>query len=236
MSISLYPSDTRGAANHGWLNTRFSFSFANYYNPRRMHFGALRVLNDDYIAGGGGFGTHPHDNMEIITIVFKGELEHKDSMGHVSVIGPGDVQVMSAGTGITHSEYNHNADVAVELFQIWIMPDRRGHTPRYDQMNFDPATFRNTITTLVTPFAEDNTGLWIHQNATISTAIFDHGFSTNINVGLNHGLFCIVVEGEAGIAGKTVLRRDAIEITEMATVPIVSGSANTQIICIEVPL
>jgi redox-sensitive bicupin YhaK (pirin superfamily) len=236
MSIQVYPSDSRGTADHGWLKTRFSFSFSEYYNPRRMHFGALRVFNDDFIAGGGGFGKHPHENMEIITLVFSGALEHKDSMGNTGVIGPDEVQVMSAGTGIMHSEYNHSKHEAVSLFQIWIIPNRRGHTPRYDQAQFDSATFRNAVTPLVTPYSDDNAGLWIHQNAVISTGIFDDGFSTTLQLTSKHGLFCMVAEGNAVIAGQSLSRRDAIEITDVEQVTVVSGSADTRLVFIEVPL
>ena len=135
MKKAFHAANTRGNANHGWLNANHSFSFANYHNPERMNFGALRVLNDDTIAPGMGFGTHPHENMEIITIPLEGDLEHKDSMGNIGVINEGEIQVMSAGTGVHHSEYNKNADQAVKVLQLWVFPKKQNVTPRYDQMS-----------------------------------------------------------------------------------------------------
>ena len=137
MNTVLHKSNTRGHANHGWLNSHHTFSFANYHNPERMHFGALRVLNDDRVAQGQGFGKHPHDNMEIISIPIEGDLEHKDSMGNVAVIKKGDVQVMSAGTGIFHSEYNKSQDDEVKFLQIWMFPNKKQVEPRYDQISIN---------------------------------------------------------------------------------------------------
>ena len=159
----LHRASERGHANHGWLDTYHSFSFAGWHDPKKMHFGALRVLNDDDVAGGGGFGTHPHDNMEIVTIPMSGALEHKDSMGNSSVIQTGDVQAMTAGTGIRHSEFNHSASEAVRFFQVWIYPNERELTPRYDQQKYDVGAADNGFTTLVTP--DGSAGVRIHQNA-----------------------------------------------------------------------
>jgi len=155
MKTVLHKENTRGAADHGWLRAKHSFSFGGWYNPDRVHFGALRVLNDDYIAGGKGFGRHPHDNMEIITIPMSGQLEHKDSMGNTGIISKGEVQVMSAGTGIEHSEYNHNSDEPVTLFQVWIISGKRNVKPRYDQRAFDFASVNNSFITIVSPMGND---------------------------------------------------------------------------------
>ena len=160
----LHTSESRGLADHGWLVSRHTFSFANYHNPERMHFGVLRVLNDDYVAEGKGFGTHPHDNMEIISIPLSGDLEHRDSMGNIAVIKNGDVQVMSAGTGITHSEFNKNHDKAVKFLQIWVFPNKRNVTPRYDQLTLKKEERRNKLQQIVSPSPND-AGVWIHQNA-----------------------------------------------------------------------
>jgi redox-sensitive bicupin YhaK (pirin superfamily) len=160
----LHRASTRGDANHGWLKSRHTFSFANYYDPERMHFGAIRVINDDIVAPGMGFGTHPHDNMEIISIPLEGDLEHKDSMGNTTVIRHGDIQVMSAGTGIKHSEYNKNDDSPVKFLQIWVFPNKRGVTPRYDQITLNTEDRKNRFQQILSPSSEDD-GVWIHQNA-----------------------------------------------------------------------
>ena len=164
MKTIIHKAETRGHANHGWLNTHHTFSFANYYNPERVHFGALRVLNDDWIAGGEGFGKHPHDNMEIITIPLKGAVEHQDSMGNKGVINAGEIQVMSAGTGIFHSEYNANKDKELELLQIWVFSDKKNVTPRYQQMSLADLQKPNELYQILSPDYE-GTGVWIHQQA-----------------------------------------------------------------------
>jgi len=166
METILYPEKERGHANHGWLNAKHSFSFANWYNPDKINFGALRVLNDDIVAPKMGFGTHPHDNMEIITIPLRGKLEHKDSMGHTSVITTGEIQVMSAGTGILHSEFNASQREEINLFQIWIFPNKRNVTPRFDQIDINYAKAENNFLQLISPNADDE-GSWIHQDAWI---------------------------------------------------------------------
>ena len=160
----LHKANSRGHANHGWLNSYHSFSFASYYEPDRMNFGLLRVLNDDTVAPGMGFGTHPHHNMEIISIPLSGDLEHKDSMGTQEVIREGDIQVMSAGTGIQHSEYNANKDREVKFLQIWIFPNQQGVTPRYDQISLDLEQQKNQLQQVLSPNPDDQ-GVWIHQNA-----------------------------------------------------------------------
>ena len=163
-NIVLHKADSRGDANHGWLHSKHTFSFANYYNPERMNFGALRVLNDDTVAAGMGFGKHPHDNMEIISIPLSGDLEHKDSMNNVTVIKSGDIQVMSAGTGIQHSEYNKNIDAEVKFLQIWVFPNKNNVTPRYDQITLNMADRKNKLQQILSPNPND-AGVWIHQNA-----------------------------------------------------------------------
>ena len=160
----LHKAATRGDANHGWLHSRHTFSFADYYDPERMNFGALRVLNDDYVEAGMGFGTHPHNNMEIISIPLEGDLEHKDNMGTVSVIRKGDIQVMSAGTGITHSEYNKNKDKPVKFLQIWVIPDEKNVKPRYDQITLNDDDRHNKLQQIVSP-SPDDAGVWIHQQS-----------------------------------------------------------------------
>src|SRR5210317_195033 len=164
MNTVLHKANTRGIANHGWLNSHHSFSFANYYNPERMHFGVLRVLNDDVVAPGKGFGTHPHDNMEIVSIPLEGDLEHKDSMGNSATIKQGDVQVMSAGTGVFHSEFNKNEDSEVKFLQIWIFPREKNVEPRYDQVSLRDIEKKNQFYQVLSPNKDDK-GVWIHQDA-----------------------------------------------------------------------
>ena len=176
----LHKAKTRGHANHGWLNSYHSFSFSSYYNPDRMHFGALRVLNDDTVDAGMGFGTHPHDNMEIISIPLEGDLEHKDSMNNVAVIKNGDIQAMSAGTGIYHSEYNKDRAHRVKFLQIWVYPDKKNVEPRYDQITLNLEDRHNKLQQILSPNADDE-GVWIHQNAWFHLGKFDKGISTEYN-------------------------------------------------------
>jgi len=177
----LHKAETRGDANHGWLHSRHTFSFADYYDPDRMHFGALRVLNDDRVEAGMGFGTHPHENMEIVSIPLEGDLEHKDSMGNISVIKSGDVQVMSAGTGITHSEYNKNKDRVVNFLQIWVIPNKNNVKPRYDQITLINSDRHNTLQQILSPNADD-AGVWIYQDAWFHLGQFDKGVSTSYTI------------------------------------------------------
>ena len=174
----LHKASSRGHADHGWLNSYHTFSFAGYHNPERVHFGMLRVLNDDTVQAGQGFGTHPHNDMEIVSIPLEGDLEHKDSMGNKTVIRHGDVQVMSAGTGVYHSEYNHNNDRQVKFLQIWVFPDRKGVTPRYDQITLDVNDRRNKFQQVGSPNADDE-GVWVHQDAWFHLGQFDKDFSLN---------------------------------------------------------
>ena len=181
MKTVVHKADTRGHANHGWLDSHHSFSFSSYYNPERMNFGAIRVLNDDVVAGGQGFGTHPHQNMEIISIPLEGDLEHKDSMGNTVVINQGDVQAMSAGTGIYHSEYNKNTDKEVKFLQIWVIPNQENVTPKFDQISIRDLAKENTFYQILSPNQEDE-GVWIHQDAWFHLGTFDEGKETSYDL------------------------------------------------------
>ena len=188
MKTVLHPAATRGHANHGWLDSHHTFSFANYYNPDRMNFGVLRVLNDDIVAPSRGFGKHPHDNMEIISIPLSGDLEHKDSMGNTTVIKQGDVQVMSAGTGVFHSEYNKNSDKEVRFLQIWMFPKKKGVTPRYDQITLNGQMKANHFNQILSPDPDDQ-GVWVHQDAWFHLGDFAVGKTTSYNLKLFNILF-----------------------------------------------
>ena len=199
----LHRASTRGDANHGWLHSRHTFSFANYHNPERMHFGVLRVLNDDKVAAARGFGTHPHDNMEIISIPLDGDLEHKDSMGNVSVIKHGDIQVMSAGTGITHSEYNKNSDKEVKFLQIWLFPNKKSVTPRYDQITLNHKDRHNKFQQILSP-SPDDAGVWIHQDAWFNLGQFDNGAKADYQIKRKgNGVYAFVIKGDVTIDGQT---------------------------------
>lgn len=176
MNTIIHKADTRGNAAHGWLNSHHTFSFANYHNPERMNFGVLRVLNDDSVQAGMGFGTHPHDNMEIISIPLEGDLEHIDSMGNSTVIKEGDVQAMSAGTGVTHSEKNKNSDKPVKFLQIWVIPNEKNVKPKYDQVSLKNIAKENEFYQILSPNKEDQ-GVWIHQDAWFHIGDFSKGNS-----------------------------------------------------------
>lgn len=232
----MHKSETRGDANHGWLHSRHTFSFGNYYNPERMHFGALRVLNDDYVAEGMGFGTHPHDNMEIVSIPLEGDLEHKDSMGNVSVIKHGDVQVMSAGTGITHSEYNKNKDKPVKFLQIWVIPNKKNVTPRYDQITLDLNDRRNHFQQIVSPHRDDE-GVWVHQDAWFHLGTFDKGFSTDYCMKKNgNGVYAFIIKGEVTINGTPMNQRDGMGIWETDQFAVEVNSQDAEVLLMEVPM
>lgn len=236
MKTFLHKAASRGHASHGWLDSYHTFSFAGYYDPQRMHFGALRVLNDDTVAGGMGFGAHPHDNMEIISIPTSGDLEHKDSMGNTQVIRQGDVQVMSAGTGIQHSEKNKHHDKEVKFFQIWIFPDKKNVTPRYDQKNFSEAEKQNKLLTVVSPLGTNDGGVQIHQNAWFSLGKLDKGFSTSYDLKKKeNGVYVFVIEGDVTINGQALNRRDGLGITEAETLEIKADS-DAEILLMEVPV
>jgi redox-sensitive bicupin YhaK (pirin superfamily) len=236
MKTVLHKANTRGHANHGWLDSYHSFSFAGYHDPERIHFGALRVLNDDTVAGGMGFGTHPHDNMEIISIPTSGALEHKDSMGNVMVIKQGDVQVMSAGTGIQHGEKNKNKDQEVKFFQIWIFPDKKNINPRYDQQNFADPDKHNKLLTIVSPLGTDDGGVQIQQDAWFSLGKLDKDFRTIYKLkNKENGVYAFVIEGDVTINGEKLNRRDGLGITETDQLDIKADS-NAELLLMEVPV
>jgi len=238
MKKIIHKAANRGKANYGWLDANYSFSFANYYDPEKVNFGALRVLNNDTIQGGMGFGTHPHDNMEIITIPLSGALKHKDSMGNKWIaIEAGEVQVMSAGSGLQHSEMNNSPNEEIELFQIWIFPDKNDVEPRYDQLKFDPSERKNKLQILVSSIDDDvkNT-LKIHQDALISSIDLDENSDFNYTLkSENHGLYVMVVEGEIDIENENLGKKDAIGISDAKSVNIKAKSAS-ELIFIEVPM
>ncbi len=232
----LHRSATRGQANHGWLNARHTFSFASYYDPNRMNFGVLRVLNDDQVAEGRGFGTHPHDNMEIITIPLEGDLEHKDSMGNSSIIRYGDVQVMSAGTGIQHSEFNPNKDKPLKLLQIWVFPNKRNVSPRYDQITLNMNERHNKLQQILSPSPEDE-GVWIHQDAWFHLGKFDKDFTAEYEIKKNgNGVYAFVIRGAVKIEGELLNERDGLGIWETDSLSIQSVQEGTEILLMEVPM
>jgi len=235
MKTVLHKAGSRGHADHGWLNAWHSFSFAGYHDPSRVHFGVLRVLNDDTIAGGMGFGAHPHDNMEIITIPLSGQLEHRDSMGNTGVISKGEVQVMSAGTGIQHSEKNKNASEPLKLLQIWVFPDKRNVTPRYDQKAFDLSASKNSLLNIVSPMGSPE-GLNIHQNAWFHLGKLDKDFNTTYELkDKNNGVYIFVIDGDVTVNDQKLGRRDAIGISETDKLEIKANS-EIEILLIEVPM
>jgi quercetin 2,3-dioxygenase len=235
MKKIIYRSEDRGQANYGWLETKYSFSFANYYNPAMMNFGLLRVLNDDIVLPGKGFGTHPHDNMEIITIILDGALEHKDSMGTGSIINKDEIQVMSAGSGVTHSEFNPSHEEKVNLLQLWILPKERNIKPRYDQKSFPADKRKNSLVTAVSGLNKEGS-LYIHQNAEIQLGNFEKGkrvdykFSTKSN-----GVYIFVIDGSLSIDGEEIFKRDAIGIYDTTNITI-EILENVNFIMIEVPM
>lgn len=232
----LHQASTRGHANHGWLDSHHTFSFANYYNPERMHFGALRVLNDDIVSGGRGFGTHPHDNMEIISIPLEGDLEHKDSMGNAAIIRNGDIQVMSAGTGIFHSEFNKNADSQVRFLQIWMFPNKRNVDPRYDQITLDINDRYNKFQQILSP-SKDDEGVWVHQNAWFSLGRFDKDVETEYTVkSKENGVYAFVIKGDVIINGQGLSTRDGYGIWDTCTFLFKSLSEDAEVLLMDVPM
>jgi hypothetical protein len=231
----LHKAATRGHANHGWLDSHHTFSFANYYNPERMLFGAVRVLNDDTVKGGMGFGTHPHDNMEIISIPLEGDLQHKDSMGNTAVIKQGDIQVMSAGTGIYHSEQNKNKEEAVKFLQIWIFPNKKNVTPRYDQVTLNVADRHNKLQQVLSPIAED-AGVWIYQDAWFHMGNLDKGVSVKYDLKKEgNGVYAFVLKGDVTINGQQLNTRDGFGISEVKELNI-SADSDAELLLMEVPM
>ena len=235
MKTKIQRADERGFADHGWLKANHSFSFANWYNPAKVHFGTLRVLNDDLIAGGKGFGAHPHDNMEIVTIPLSGAIAHKDSTGTEGIISKGDVQIMSAGSGITHSEFNASKSEELNLFQVWVFPKVKNIKPRYEQKTFDEKDRVNKWQIVVSPDEKDG-GIWINQDAVFSLShatketslIYKNKFKGN-------GVYLMVINGEVEVNNQVLNKRDAMEITGENEFSIHIKS-DADILAIEVPM
>lgn len=235
MKTILFKADDRGSADYGWLKPNYYFSFAQYHNPEKVHFGLLRVLNDDFVAGGGGFPTHPHDNMEIVTIPFTGALQHKDSTGGNGVIKAGDIQIMSAGTGVQHSEFNASKTEPVTLFQVWVFPKERNIKPRYDQRNFDVSDRVNKWQTVVSPLDSDK-ALWINQDARFALTRLDAGKEISYSTAFKgNGVFLVVINGSVQADGKQLNKRDALGISETDSFSI-TADADAELLAIEIPM
>jgi redox-sensitive bicupin YhaK (pirin superfamily) len=231
----LHKANTRGIADHGWLKSYHSFSFGGYHNPERIHFGALRVLNDDSVSKAMGFGTHPHDNMEIISIPLEGDLEHKDSMGNTTVIRQGDIQVMSAGTGIYHSEHNKNRDQDVKFLQIWILPNKKNVIPRYGQISLNPADSHNRLQQILSPNQNDE-GVWIHQDAWFHLGNLDEGKTLTYNLHKKeNGVYAFIIEGAATINNQPLEKRDGLGLWDVDSFSIIANS-NATVLLMEVPM
>ncbi|MAN26384.1 MULTISPECIES: pirin family protein [Mesonia] len=237
MKQVFHPASSRGSANFGWLKANYSFSFANYFNPNRLQFGALRVLNDDIIAGGMGFGTHPHQNMEIITIPLEGALQHKDSMGNEGVIHEGEVQVMSAGTGVEHSEFNASKTERANTLQIWVFTEKENVEPRYDQKKFTPEDRKNKFLTVVSP-KDDNNGnaLWVHQQTYFNLGNFESGEKITYNLHKEgHGAYIFLISGELKIGEQMLGEKDAMGVWETNGIDI-EVTQEAKVLLIEVPM
>ena len=234
--LIFHQANSRGEANHGWLKSFHSFSFANYYNPERMNFGVLRVLNDDTVSGGMGFGKHPHDNMEIISIPLEGDLEHQDSMNNTTIIRKGDIQVMSAGTGVYHSEYNKNKDETVKFLQIWVFPNKKNVTPRYDQISLNIEERKNKLQQILSPNAEDE-GVWIHQDAWFHLGNFDKGQNVQYQMKKEgNGLYAFILKGSFAIDEQEMGLRDGLGITGTNQIDIIAKEDDAEILLMEVPM
>lgn len=235
MEKVLHTANSRGVANHGWLHSNHTFSFADYYNPERMNFGVLRVLNDDIVQGSQGFGTHPHNNMEIVSIPISGSLAHKDSMGNSSVITQGEVQIMSAGTGVKHSEFNNSSTDLVNFLQIWILPKERDINPRYDQKKFDLDSNKNKFNLVVSP-QKDSTGVWINQEAYFYLAKTDKDNVLEYKLNNpNNGVYIFVIDGQISTVDETLSKRDAVGVADLESLKIKSLS-DSHILLMEVAL
>ncbi len=225
MKYTLHKAGTRGHANHGWLNTFHTFSFADYYNADRVNFGVLRVINDDTILGHNGFGTHPHKNMEIITFPLSGAVAHEDSMGNKGTIEYGEIQVMSAGTGVYHSEFNANQDQDLKLLQIWVLTGKQNVEPRYSQFNYLPHLKHNEFLQIVSPNTDDF-GAWIYQNGYVNYGEFDANqevdYSTKI---VQNGLYLFVIDGNITVNGVDLQSRDGIGFEELESLKITTQTA-----------
>jgi hypothetical protein len=236
MKLTVHKANTRGLADHGWLKSAHSFSFASYYNPERMGFGLLRVLNDDQVIANEGFGTHPHKDMEIVSIPLSGSLKHKDSEGNDTVIRHGEVQIMSAGKGVFHSEYNNSETEDVNFLQIWVMPEEKRIKPRYDQKKFDISERKNKFQTIVSPLGSDAEGVKINQQAYFSLVDLDEGEKLSYkNHNPENGIFVFLLEGKALVANTELERRDAAAIEDALSVEL-SANEEIQALIIEVPM
>lgn len=237
MKSLLYTSDSRGKADYDWLKTNYSFSFAEYYNEDRMGFGALRVLNDDSIAGGKGFGAHPHNNMEIITIPLSGGLEHKDNMGNIAISKPGDIQVMSAGSGVFHSEFNAHSDKAVTLLQIWVIPNKMNIVPRYEQRYFDIYTQPNIFHQIISPIETHEKGIGIYQDAWFERAYLEENNQLEYSLKKSgNGIYIFVISGQIRVNNQELHTRDAVGIWDIEEVIHIEAIQDAEFILIEVPL
>ena len=236
MKTVLHTADSRGTANHGWLQSHHTFSFAGYHHPERHHFGVLRVLNDDTVAGGMGFGTHPHRDMEIISIPLEGDLKHQDNTGTAALIKHGDVQVMSAGRGIKHSEYNANADKTVKFLQIWVIPKVTGVPPRYQQISLKAEDRKNKLQQILSPNSEDQ-GVWIHQDAWFHLGSLDKGTALKYQLKdpQNNGVYAFVIKGSLEVAGSHLTQRDGLGITDTHEFDL-KASKDSEILLMEVPM
>lgn len=235
MKNVIHRAESRGHANHGWLNSFHTFSFANYYNPERMNFGVLRVLNDDMVSESQGFGTHPHRDMEIISLPLEGDLKHKDNMGNETIIREGDIQVMSAGTGVMHSEYNNNPDKAVKFLQIWVVPNTQNVTPRYDQISLADIAKENQFYQVLSPNKEDE-GVWIYQDAWFHMGKFTKGNSDEYAIKkAGNGVYVFVLEGEVEINGQKLSRRDGMGIWDTDKFSL-TASEDAKVLLMEVPM
>lgn len=235
MKTIFHPASERGHANHGWLNAHHSFSFASWHNPEKVHFGLLRVLNDDIVAPNSGFGMHPHDNMEIVTIPLRGTLEHRDNMGNIGTIQPNEIQSMSAGSGLMHSEYNHSKTEDINLLQIWVFPKERNIQPRYEQKIFEPADLQNQLKTIVSPVKSPES-MWINQDAYFTIGKFDQ--ASKISYSIQHsgnGAYVFVIEGSVTIDGKKLEKRDALGIWETDQFEL-NIAENSHVLIIDVPM
>lgn len=235
MQTVLHKAATRGLADHGWLKSNHTFSFANYYNPERMHFGTLRVLNDDYVAPGRGFGKHPHDNMEIVSIPLSGDLRHEDSMGNTTIIREGDIQSMSAGTGVAHSEMNAKSDKPVEFLQIWVFPKSRNISPNYSQITLDAAALDGRLEQIVSPNADDK-GVTINQDAWFHLGKLAAGSQLDYALQLaGNGVYAFILEGSVTISGQQLDRRDGFGVWDTDAISITAGT-DAKVLLMEVPM
>lgn len=235
-NLVYHPTNERGKADHGWLKSNFSFSFSNYYDPQKIHFGVLRVLNDDQIQGGMGFGTHPHDNMEIISIPLSGALEHKDSMGNHGVIRTGEIQVMSAGTGVSHSEFNHQKDEVSSFLQIWLFPRKRNVAPRYDQLDYNSLRKSDELYQILSPNDTDQ-GVWIHQDAWFYLGEFgEHKEQVYTIRQEGNGVYAFVLEGSFEIEGQILSKRDGLGCSDGSEIRIKSLTSDSKILIMDIPM